>query len=118
MKRTLVLPVLFSALIAASSFNAALAEDHQCKSHVNTCISKCEAAVKHLQKTKGDAKVIQSLKECITACKGHNSKKVTPADCADKCNACATACENAKDPALKDCISECHSCADCCSSQK
>src|SRR5262249_24662272 len=107
-------------LFALFSSVPAFAEGHEksCKSHVDSCIKKCQAAVTHLEKTKGDAKLIQTLKDCIATCKKHNQKKATGKECSDVCDACAKACEQAKDDALKGCIEECKSCSSCCASEK
>jgi hypothetical protein len=134
MRRFFAVPLLVASVVAISLAPTTMAADakHACKSgdkqcragdkachtQVSKCIHKCQLAARHLEKKKGDPKLIATIKECISTCKAHNAKKNTGKDCAEKCDACAKACEQANDPALKDCIEECKSCADCCSSEK
>lgn len=95
-------------------------EEHQkvCKQRISVCITNCQKAVKALEKKKGDAKLIGTIKECIETCKSHRDHKMSAGDCAAKCEACAKACEEAKDPELKSCVESCKSCAECCSAEK
>jgi hypothetical protein len=97
-----------------------------CQTQCRNCQKICEKTLAYCQKKGGkhaEAKHINTLKDCITACKTSadflNRKSERHAKscafCAEICRACAVSCETFKgDKQMQDCAAECRRCAESC----
>lgn len=97
-----------------------------CKAVCRSCQTVCEKTLAYCKKKGGkhtEAKHLDTLKDCITACKtsadflsrkSANHMK-SCAFCAEICRACAASCEAfGDDKQMKDCAAECRKCAESC----
>ena len=97
-----------------------------CEDVCRKCQKVCEDTLAYCEKKGGkhsEVKHLNTLKDCITACKtsadflSRKSERHTKscAFCAEICKACATSCEAfGDDKQMKDCAAECRRCASSC----
>jgi hypothetical protein len=115
-----------SSIISALPARAEAMNMAACRTQCKICQKVCEDTLAYCQKKGGkyaDAKHINTLKDCILACKtsanflARNSANHMKSCgfCAAICKICADSCVTfTDDKTMKDCVAECRRCAESC----